>query len=275
MQFSTFSWLNHRSRAALISDIYSVVQCFPLSVTVVQTLLSPFSKGFQVTPKGTVTTKAVFHWKLACPLIVVWILTLCCFVWEAYILAMHPEYLSQETTQYWKFGLIWCLYNLLVLGIAILCFIDVPKPDTCEWFAQQRAVQLQIGRQVISGVTTRISESGAEITLAKPDSLFGQTDWTQNDSSTLAQTRKFPVKLHFSVEQLDLQATVVQMDSSSGKPMITLLFEPLTLVQQRQLIELLFCNPGQWQRQSAPGELRMLWLLCRSLIRPRALSKLA
>jgi cellulose synthase (UDP-forming) len=272
-QFSTFAWLNHRSRAALVSDIYSVIQCFPLSVTVIQTLICPFSKGFQVTPKGTVTTKTVFHWQLASPLILLWILTLACFVWEAYILTMHPEYFHPEMTQYWKFGLIWCFYNLLVLGISILCFIDIPKPDAYEWFEQQRAVQVQMGRQVISGLTRRISEAGAEVMLTRPDGLLVQTDWAPNGGAMLAKTRKSPVKLHLPVEQLTLQATVAHLDLNAEQPIMTLMFEPLNLMQQRQLIELLFCNPGQWQRQPAPGELRMLWLLCRSLLRPRTLSK--
>ena len=32
VQLSVFSWLNHRSRSALLSDIYSLVLCFPLAV---------------------------------------------------------------------------------------------------------------------------------------------------------------------------------------------------------------------------------------------------
>jgi cellulose synthase (UDP-forming) len=274
VQFSTFAWLNHRSRAALISDVYSVIQCFPISATVVQTLISPFSKGFQVTPKGTVSKKAVFHWQLALPLIVLAVLSIGCFTWQAYVLVMHPEQLAPEVTQYWQLGLIWTLYNLLVLAIAILSFIDVPKPDAYEWFEQRRTVQLEIDDQVIYGVTVRLSEAGAEVALAKPDLPVIQTNGTTRaiDNS--------PVKLNFPNDQLALRAIVTSVKSSSKDaksgsrdPVIKLAFEQLNVNQHRRLIELLFCNPGQWRRQSAPGELKMLWLLLRSLIRPRALSK--
>jgi cellulose synthase (UDP-forming) len=40
LQLSTFAWLNSRSRSALLSDIYSVAQCFPLALTVIQTMFS-------------------------------------------------------------------------------------------------------------------------------------------------------------------------------------------------------------------------------------------
>jgi cellulose synthase (UDP-forming) len=49
------------------------------------------------------------------------------------------------------------------------------------------------------------------------------------------------------------------------------MFDQVTLEQHRQLVAMLFCRPGQWKRQNAPGELVSLWLLFRSLLRPQAL----
>ncbi|MEO0824432.1 MAG: glycosyltransferase, partial [Cyanobacteria bacterium J06642_9] len=51
VQLSVFSWLNYRSRSALLSDVYSLVLAFPLALTVFQVMVRPFSKGFKVTPK--------------------------------------------------------------------------------------------------------------------------------------------------------------------------------------------------------------------------------
>ncbi|NJN22784.1 MAG: cellulose synthase catalytic subunit, partial [Leptolyngbya sp. RL_3_1] len=52
VQLSVFSWLNYRSRSALLSDVYSLVLAFPLAATVFQVLLRPFSKGFKRHPQG-------------------------------------------------------------------------------------------------------------------------------------------------------------------------------------------------------------------------------
>ena len=75
VQLSVFSWLNSRSRSALLSDIYSVVLTFPLALTVIQVMLNPFSRGFTVTPKGTSSDRFSFNWKLALPLILLFIAT--------------------------------------------------------------------------------------------------------------------------------------------------------------------------------------------------------
>jgi cellulose synthase (UDP-forming) len=54
-------------------------------------------------------------------------------------------------------------------------------------------------------------------------------------------------------------------------PTVQVLFEQVTLSQERRLVEMLFCRPGQWKHQETPGELQSLWLLLRILFRPRVL----
>jgi cellulose synthase (UDP-forming) len=49
------------------------------------------------------------------------------------------------------------------------------------------------------------------------------------------------------------------------------MFEQVTLSQQRRLVEMLFCRPGQWKRQNTPGEFQSLWLLLKILLKPRVL----
>jgi cellulose synthase (UDP-forming) len=43
----------------------------------------------------------------------------------------------------------------------------------------------------------------------------------------------------------------------------------LAILNQRRLVEMLFCRPGQWQSRRAPGEWRSLWLLLRILLQPK------
>jgi cellulose synthase (UDP-forming) len=300
IQLATFSWLNHRASPALVADVYSVMNCFPVSVTVLQTLVRPFSKGFKVTPKGTTNTKAVFHWKLAIPLIMLLVLNAASLVWQGCSLVMHVgQAANPEAAEYIRLGLAWGVYNLLILGIAVLSFIDIPKPEPSEWLQQQRPVQLKVADQVISGTTTRISETGIEVILSEP----GRRDFLEQDKLEqdklvtlhlpddnlgfpvrIAGSQLLPLKLGRAPNRLLKLADIAPLRRQNPKSkiqtgvrsqalMVKLNFEPLTSQQHRQLIEWLFCKPGQWQRQDAPGELRTAWLLLRTIIRPKFLSK--
>jgi cellulose synthase (UDP-forming) len=53
--------------------------------------------------------------------------------------------------------------------------------------------------------------------------------------------------------------------------MVRVDFVNVDLPRQRQLVELLFCRPGQWKRQDVPNELVSLWLLLQRLLFPKAL----
>ena len=48
-------------------------------------------------------------------------------------------------------------------------------------------------------------------------------------------------------------------------------FKSLSLAQQRQLVTMLFCRPGQWKTRNTPGEIVSVWLLFRILLRPKIL----
>ena len=50
-------------------------------------------------------------------------------------------------------------------------------------------------------------------------------------------------------------------------------FQPLDLSQQRVLVALLFCRPGQWKRWDTPGEVQSLELLLKILVRSRILTR--
>ena len=52
VQLIVFAWLNGRSRSAILTDVYALMLCIPLSVALIQVFLNPFGKVFKVTPKG-------------------------------------------------------------------------------------------------------------------------------------------------------------------------------------------------------------------------------
>lgn len=269
VQLAVFSWLNHHSRSALLSDIYSLVLAFPLALTVIQAMLNPFAKSFQVTPKGSASDRYSFNWNLAMPLIALFILT-AISLWRNLGMCMIKDGWaagSLERAQEIKglnLGWLWSSYNLIMIGIALLILLDVPKPDPNDWFDLRRTVRLQLltpspNPSCCWGVTTMISEGGAEVAL------------TQAKFPSLALGETQPVQLNILENDLQLPGLAIRTGTSDEFPTVRIQFEHLSLQQQRRLVELLFCRPGQWKRHRSPGEFQSLLLLFKILLRPRVI----
>ncbi|ODH01669.1 cellulose synthase catalytic subunit [Nostoc sp. KVJ20] len=252
VNLATFSWLNYRSCSALLSDIYSLIICFPLAVNTIQVMINPFAKGFQVTPKGMVKNRYIFNWNLALPLIILFIAT-------AVSLWLNLD-IASETTQHntgINLGWIWSVYNSIMIGITLLILIDAPKADMYEWFDLRRIVQLRVGDQNLWGVTTMISEAGVEIALNQklPAYLF------TNQS----------IDIEIIEESFKLTGEVMSTGFKDEFSTVRIRFQSVSLNQHRRLVEMLFCRPGQWKHQNAPGELHSLLLLFKLLLKPRIL----
>lgn len=257
VHLSVYSWLSLRSRSALISDIYSVAQCFPVALTVLHTLLSPFSKGFRVTAKGVSNTQFRFNWRLAFPLILIWVATAISFLKLLGFLEIEWfQPAVAHSFEFWGLGLFWNSYNLLVLSVAILSLIDVPKADPYDWFHLQKIVKLEQAGNVCWGITKMISEGGIILTF--------------NQFPAFLKTQK-SVSLHLVEENLQLFGEITDFQQSKTVHQAEIMFKNVNLEQHRHLIQLLFCRPGQWKHHEAPGEFQSLGLLMRILLRPKLL----
>ncbi|HEY9647954.1 MAG TPA: glycosyltransferase [Chroococcidiopsis sp.] len=272
VQLSTFSWFNYRSRSALLSNIYSLVLAFPLAMTVFQAMLNPFSSGFKVTPKGTASDRYSFNWKLALPLLALFVATAIslwinfglCMIKGAWQSTVPPEVALQVKGI--GLGWIWSTYNLIMIGIALLILLDVPRPNPYEWFDLRRTVRLDLrdsrqpeAPQRFWGVTTMVSEVGAEIAL------------TQAGFPELGEGETLPVTIEILEEGLSLSGEAIRTGMNGEFPTVRMMYEPLPLMQQRRVVEMLFCRPGQWKRNYTPGEIQSLLLLFRILLKPRVL----
>jgi cellulose synthase (UDP-forming) len=262
-QFSTFAWLNGRSRSALLSDIYSLVLAFPLAFTVFRVMLNPFGRGFNVTPKGQTRSQYQFNWGLAWPLILMFIATAfslwrnlgICMIKGEWQTTVPPE--LAQTVKGVGLGWVWSAYNLILIGIALLILLDVPKPDLYEWFNLRRTVRLKVGDCEYWGSTTMLSQGGAEIVLTQ--SGFELLNLDEFVEVTILE---IDLTLRVQVEKLELE---------EGLATLRVLFEPLNLSQEKALVEMLFCRPGQWQYRTTPGEIQSVWILLRTLLWPKAI----
>ena len=256
-----FSWLSYHARSLFISEIYDVVLCIPLSLATLRTLFHPFGGSFKVTPKGTRSDHLKFNWRLSLPLMVLFVLT-AVSLWlnlGKCVMEMNSYSLGISYTRGLDLGWWWSTYNLVLLGIAILVMLDLPKPETFEWFYLRRVVRLQMGDQTFWGITSTISEVGAVILL------------TQSGVPSLQPHQSIPVEIELMEEQIKLDGVISKTEPEREFPMVRVDFVNVDLPRQRQLVELLFCRPGQWKRQDVPNELVSLWLLLQRLLFPKAL----
>lgn len=242
-----------------------LVLAFPLAVTVVKVMLNPFGKGFKVTPKGGVSDRFSFNWQLAFPLIAMFLVT-AMSLWMnlgTYLLmgTWQPSMPIEVAEQLKGIGLgwVWSAYNLLMLSIALLILVDVPRTSPYEWYDLRRTARIQIGEQTLWGFTTAISEIGAEVTL------------TQTSHLEMSEVKTLPVQVTLMEEELTFSGRLSRTDLTQEYPIVQFLFEPLNLNQQRGLVELLYCRPGQWKNRCSPGELESLRLLLKILLKPRFL----
>ncbi len=252
VQLTVFSWLNCRSRSSLLSDIYSLVSAFPLALTAIQVMMNPFSSGFKVTPKGVKgEDKIRFNWTLAMPLIILFVLT-AISLWRCLGMTMMQD------NHDWRLGWIWSGYNLFMLGTALLILLDIPAQDVYQWFNLRRIVSVKLGNQTIWGMTTKLSEVGLEMALTHSIELPEHLE-------------SYAVKLELVEEKIGLQGVITALDRNGELPQLKIQFENLTTEQNRDLVELLFCRPGQWLSKSSPGEIQSLWILLRIVLRPNFL----
>ncbi|BAU65417.1 Cellulose synthase (UDP-forming) [Stanieria sp. NIES-3757] len=245
IQLSVFAWLNHRSRSAILADLYSLVQCFPVSIAIVKIILSPFARGFKVTPKGLASDRFYFNWTLALPLVGLLIITGISFV-----LAVL-NFSSQST---FNLGLWWSIYNLVTLSVALLTLLDIPKPSFYEWFALNKPVAINFDQKdFYYGITNKLSEEGAEI--------------------VLETNAELPTKINLKLIEEDLQFNgyITHSYVQNTTTRIRIKFKNLSLNQQKSLIKMLYCRPGQWRRKNSPGEIKSLLIMLKVLLRPLTL----
>lgn len=233
-------------------------------------MLNPFGKGFNVTPKGTSSDRFSFNWQLALPLIIVFIasafslwinlgINLAIGMWQP---DMSP--VMAEKMKGFDLGLLWSIYNLLILGTSLLVLIDVPRPNLYEWFDLHRTVRLRIGEQPFWGTTSAISEVGAQVILTQagfPTVLPGMKGQ--------ATAPSIPVELEILESELVLQGRATCTSVKDEQLTVRVMFEQVSLNQQRQLVEMLFCRWVSGRAAVLRENFRSLWLLFRIILRPR------
>lgn len=235
-----FAWLNKRSRSILLSDVYSIIQAIPVSITVIKVLLSPFSRGFKVTPKGVARDRFNYNWSLALPMTI---------LFSATLISFSVSLLSVREAGF-NLGLYWSSYNLLTITVALMTLLDLPKPSFYEWYNLKKEINIYSDRSCYQGTTQKLSEEGLEILLDRPVNLATE------------------VVVELIPEVLFLSGKITRSHLRNGSLRAIIKFQNVSIEQHRELVEMLYCSPGRWQRRNTPNELQSVFILFKLLLRP-------
>ena len=147
-------------------------------------------------------------------------------------------------------GLCWGAYNLLTIAVAMMTLLDLPKLSFFEWYSHKKEINLYGDRRVYQGQTQKISEEGVEVKLDPQVSLP-----TEVMVELIPEVLILSGKVTRSYRQEDELAAIVK-------------FQNVSIEQQRELVEMLYCRPGQWERRDTPNELQSVLILFKLLLRP-------
>jgi len=260
--FTAYTWLNRKTQSFLIGDIYTSIHCIPLSLNLFKVLLNPFSEGFKVTPKGVSRNASVFHWDLASPLIGLLIINLISFGGTIYQFSTNQNQLA-------GIGIIWSAYNLLLIGCILRSLLDAPKVSV-EWFKLSKPIAIKFLKTDFSPLSGTTTDSASVATAIISE--FGIKVTLNQKIAHLSPPAPLLVEFKDDAfgalrEQIEFSGEIVSVSTEAEFPQLEIKFENLSLNQQRYLVETLFCTPSQWQRRETPGDLQILWLLLKTILR--------
>jgi cellulose synthase (UDP-forming) len=174
-------------RHSFWSEVYETAFCVYLSLTTFLTFLSPKRAKFRVTPKGGLTEKLNFNWRIVFPQVMIAALTIV-GIGMAFSRGIYtPDYAGGIYT-----NLAWSLYNLILLLGAIYVAQERPQFRLAPRIFRRIRCELKLlDNSLAVGYTTNISESGLAMVFDEPIPISGTVmlkimDWDINETTILS-----------------------------------------------------------------------------------------
>ena len=201
----------YRVLPAVMTEFYKSIQLFPV---LIQTLIDPFGKGFEVTPKGL--KKGSIDWLT---LIIASTGFLICFVWLFF--TRMPYFSNGFNRIFLPVGIFWSFFELMILSLVMMMCFNKARPRVEERFEINEKVSVVFEGETKSCEIKDMSLAGAML---------------EFDERVDARGKRILIKVS---EIMSFPAEVVYTDDKQ----VAIEFKAQTTEQKDQMIEYLFTNP--------------------------------
>jgi cellulose synthase (UDP-forming) len=228
-QALSLSWLTGGHRSAFWSEVYETMLCYPMTLTVIGTLLRPFGKPFKVSKKGDMRTRLTLNAFVGVPLIVLLGLYVPAVIYAVSTAEWYPS------KGIFALAIGWSVYSMMLLWLSLQASFDVPHRTTSIRFKQQLPAAIR-RRGIAVPVTVQEISDEDIIVSCEPETLTGS-------------------ELRLSIPTCGLHEVPVRLLHQQMPSCFLLKIEKLSIAQHRSLIAFLYCRPGQWDEVGVPEPL--------------------
>ncbi|MCK5283939.1 MAG: PilZ domain-containing protein, partial [Nanoarchaeota archaeon] len=225
-----FSWLCKRWTLRLASFVFEFFMCFPLTVTVLRTLLNPFGENFKVTQKGLFRNKIKFNCVPGIFLIVGIAINVFALVY-----GYKNMFWYGSNDIYYTFFIWTGLVIIIPMWLGIQGSMDLPQERAGERFEYTLDCFIHSGQRVFAGTIVNISDLGVLI-----NSRF---------FSVMEKVAKNEERIDLQIPALDIKGLHMNSVRPVGPQSLAFKFINPSNEQYRKLVEFLYCRQGQWEKR--------------------------
>ncbi len=237
----SFSWACDYRLSFLWDEVYNTTFCFPALQRLLLVLRNPFTSSSTATRKGVKAETKNYNFHLNWQLLVLFALSV--FGIFIHLSGTFLELWSAEQSEFQgkQIMLFFLIYNTLIIGASILSGIDQPLRRAYDRFPLQKACKVYINGEVYDGYTSNLSESGAFLVVKVPR------------NNTIDNIINQSALIEFNDDNFTIEAKVLRYKIKNKYLEISVNFQNVSLMQNRYLVEILYCNLDWWKQRKKPG----------------------
>ena len=230
------SWCSGNHNHQIWSEVYETITCVPWTVRLVKILRRPFKiYGSTVTPKDTKTNLKQVDWPLARHLVVYIILFFLFYLIRFGAPILFPSFQAYPAeSEGQQIMILWTIYNLSVVLVALLCCIEKPFRRNSERFFVDYIVRISSPSHDFTcwGATREISETGSSIAVTTESA----------DLKRIAASDE--IEINLIDYNLSLNGRVVRITKAPDSlPILSIMFNELSEEQESLLLQIIY-NPN-------------------------------
>lgn len=275
LMIGSVSWSTEYSVSYFWNEVYETILCYPTLKCLIFAIRNPFGLAFKVTRKGVKAENKNYNFSQTYPLligIIVMVALLC-----LHLIGFQVGIWQTATSR--EFGLMFFLlvYNIIVMGIAFLAGIDQPERRAMDRFPLQTPCRVTIGNRDYAGYTNNVSEGGVSLKIVAGEwlrdentgiSKFVASSHQDINAFTIDSAR---VKVDFIEHNLQIEAKILRTSVYQKHPHLSLEFVNVSLDENRQLVETLYCDMTWWKKTKRPSSIDVFLEMLSSLFGLRSL----